>query len=156
MKSALLALSAVCGILLVGGCVSPWEESPYQRQDFAFKELSPPTENLTGRWRGTWTDPARRTDEDFVLDLKQNGNALRGKVEFMDRDFTRAAVTGQVSGAQVSLFCAPYDRALPKTSWVGTARDGALAGTWYQHGPVLHGDASTGPWMARAAKSGRK
>ena len=142
------------GILLLCGCVGQAPTRLYTGHEFQFATVSPPTENLTGAWSGSWQDPVRKSSEDFTMDLKQKGNALKGDAEFSDWDRSSATVSGQISGAQISVVIRPRGNPYyipPSSSWVGVASNGTITGTWYLHGEPGNGYGNTGPWSAKLA-----
>ena len=152
------ALSALLGALLLYGCAPTPPPVTYAPADFELREVRPPAQDLTGQWSAAWKDPLRRTSEKFAMDLTQRGNVVTGRAEFMDAGRTQGAVTGQVSGAELSLLFTPDRRyfGVRKASWVGVVTNGTITGTWYLHGKPISGYANTGPWSATLTPSARK
>src|SRR5688500_10392188 len=51
-----------------------WAGRPHARQDIRIKILDPPAVDVSGAWRGSWTDPKQRSREPITLNLEQSGN----------------------------------------------------------------------------------
>jgi len=147
MKTLASTAAIITGLTLLTGC-----ERQYAKQDFALENLGPPSVDVTGTWTASWQDPKRGATEAFTMDLRQKGTNLAGAAAFMDANGTKADVTGQMSGTKLRLLMSPHPtapyHATPETTWLGTITNGTIAGTWYFHGRVDRGYASTGPWSA--------
>ncbi len=128
-------------------------EKAYPRADLKFDTVVPPIIDVSGTWKGAWTDPRKNYTEAITLTLVQHDNVVTGSI--VDEGGTNwLIIEGIVSGNRINLF---YDRELAFRSHgatlLGTLNKGQLTGLYYVHESVKPGWSSKGAWQATRSGS---
>lgn len=137
---------AIPGALLVCNLLT---SKPYERKDLKPALGLPATVDVTGTWRGSWTDPRKKITQSISLKLNQSGNEITGTI--VDGEGNRfRIIEGMAGGTEINLF---YDRASPAwpsggATLIGRLEAGRLSGSYYAHQRPRPGGASSGPWHA--------
>jgi tetratricopeptide (TPR) repeat protein len=94
------------------------------------EKSSPPPEDLSGIWRGTWTDNTDGTSGEATFTLAQTGSALSGTVSVAgDTCLPQGNVSGTVSGNSVNLTIQSSAESVTlSATYNATAK--TLTGTW--------------------------
>lgn len=120
---------------------------PYDRNTVKLQTRFHPVIDVTGRWRGQWTDPRKNFHETITLELTQTGNSISGSIHAGPRVFL--IHEGTISGDDIDLYYAPKSEF--RDGWAtlqGTLKNGEITGKYYTHSSPKIGWASTGTWNA--------
>ena len=148
-------LVALLGVLLVVdfgwlpvGKYWAWHGRPYTRAEVALIARDAPRVDLSGTWKGTWTNPKMSRRETVMLSLEQVGAEVAGTFTTdSGREFR--VLEGVVSGDEVDLFYGVGGTEWGHRGGVGTLRgrvDGVtMECTWYAHSRPPRGASRQGP-----------
>jgi hypothetical protein len=121
----------------------------YDRASVRINSPVPPNVNVSGTWKGSWTDPRMKFTQIITLTLTQQDNQVTGSM--IDDELREWRIAGGVvSGDELDLF---YDR---EFAWQptrgatlrGVITNNSIAGKYYGHERPRRGWASTGTWVA--------
>lgn len=120
----------------------------YDRVSLEFDVVRSPTINVSGTWKGEWSDPRKDVKQEITLTLQQQGNSVEGMI--IDDTGTKwRIIEGVVSGDSLNLF---YDKEFAWRSagatLLGSLENGQLSGHYYGHERPKPGWSSKGPWHA--------
>lgn len=135
-------------------------ERPYDRTKLKFSKITPATVNVTGVWKGTWTDPRARYEEVISLTLEQTGNTISGtihsekeRVPGYKREREWEIIDGQISGDRINLYYRQGDfrMDIPATL-LGVCKQGEMSGEYFGHVAARIGFSTKGTWQVTKTK----
>lgn len=131
-------------------------EQPYERATLKFVELKPATVNVTGTWKGTWTDPRAGYEEVISLTLEQTGNTISGIIHSaketmagLKREREWEIIEGQISGDRINFYYGRSEfRRDVSGTLLGVCKEGEMSGEYFGHVAARTGGSSKGTWQA--------
>lgn len=135
-------------------------EEPYERASLKFSEVTPATVNVTGVWKGTWTDPRAGYEEVISLTLEQTGNAISGTIHSaketmagFKKEREWGIIEGQISGDRINLYYgrSEFRRDISGTL-LGVCKEGEMSGEYFGHVAARTGGSSKGAWHVTKTK----
>jgi hypothetical protein len=132
-------------------------EQPYDREALRFGEIKPATVNVTGTWKGSWTDPRAEYKENITLTLEQTGSTISGtihgekeRVPGSKKEGDWDIIEGQVSSDRINLY---YKRRFSfrtdaTATLLGVCKHDEMSGEYFGHVTARRGGSSKGMWQA--------
>ena len=128
---------------------------PHPREELAFQEVRPPKSNISGIWKGSWTNPKSSLTESITLDLTQNKNLIEGFIT-TSKSSHFIITDGVISGEEINLFYDHSFRGAAGSEGTGTllgkVTSQQISGKWYANNRTPRGSSRDGPWTVSKIK----